>query len=349
MWKDAFVSLWERFFVIFMEDGNFPLASSNTKPNGTPQIKPSINFMINYTQLLSYIFFIINADNSYNRVQLLYWVWFVRTKDRPSKNGLVEMTGKLWGSNHPKTNIYRNLVKVATKHMELDDFVFKKFQVYDWRSDGAFSIPIYKLQKELLRSIGTFKIWKHVRSEIKYVSLNPSVAKERIADNVNKWNLSLGERKQACREVEKYLVAITQFYDITKDGQPFSLAEAVGKVRSCGGAIATRAKLLVYNFRSSPKVLPEVVMPERPVVVDDHQLAKEYGDLFSLPVDIYYVQAGQQVESAQMLVEAAVEDVALGRTLIDAEIQEPEDLQKEKIDANTDQPVRVESSDSDDS
>jgi hypothetical protein len=255
-WKHTFQILFKRFIILFSESRSknttllpsLPLSSTQQHQQQQSQQTHGIkkketqdldskdfDFTATYTELLSFLFFIISIDDLSSPFWL-YWLWFtLPPKIKITKPLLIDLIDLLWGPLHTKqSKEHRILLKPIIKYLEPDDFDSKKFQLVDWRCHCGYSTPINSMRRELMTMIGgTNEFWKRVKCQIHEVIENPFLVIERLGRKKEKFltpshrksrvitrNHWRGERREGWFELRDFIEYFLQFHEAIRADPP---------------------------------------------------------------------------------------------------------------------------------
>mmetsp|Transcript_15353 Transcript_15353/g.28897 ORF Transcript_15353/g.28897 Transcript_15353/m.28897 type:complete len:419 (+) Transcript_15353:149-1405(+) len=227
--KYVFQLLWS-YFVIIFKDSRLGLGSTSYINNISMARAASIEGKSSnedkehgsYVELVAFLYMIVSVDKKHF-THFLFWLVYIVNEEAKSRRGLVAIASKLWKldkayidkNKHKERAMYMALVKSAVKHLEASALDMKTFQIYDFRVQTAFSIPLKRMQAEILKKIGNKKFWTKGKAELSLILSDPAIVVLRMGElnSGGKSYRSTGDRKYAWFEVRDYIEAFFRFHE----------------------------------------------------------------------------------------------------------------------------------------
>lgn len=289
--KFVFQYLWKYFIVIY-KDSRLGLGSSSYADNvarSTGEVQDKEHGT--YVEVLSFLFFIVSIKKNHF-THFLYWLVYEVGEEKKTRKGLVSMVDTMWTlekayfekEKAKKREMYLPMVKAAVKHLEASALDIKTFQIYDFRVQNAFSVPIKSLQKEILKRFATRVFWKKCSKEIVIILEQPGVVVPRMGEkNSNKSpgkvsHRSIGDRKYAWFEIRDYIEAFFRFHELA-NGVVIEPTTIIGKILSF--------------FRRSNKIsrITPVDLDNPNADANEYSLKQRVDIRKQWPIDKYYDEA----------------------------------------------------------
>jgi hypothetical protein len=126
-------------------------------------LKPS------YADLSCFLLFTMTLPEN-DLAYWLYWLWYYRPRVSPDVFSLCAYVREFWGEStesHAKSAVH--FEEVAQKSLELvimKDFNVKSFQLYDWKTGGAWTQPFRKLYRQVRHSFIGTSFWHRIAPSI---------------------------------------------------------------------------------------------------------------------------------------------------------------------------------------
>ena len=92
----------------------------------------------------------------------IYWLWYSLPKNRPTKDNILALTGKIWDQEHFNFSWYDGEVRYIVKVVD-PSFNARTFQLTDQRCGGAWSLPFHEMRKELYHNFETVAFFDRMR------------------------------------------------------------------------------------------------------------------------------------------------------------------------------------------
>ena len=227
--KYVFQVLWKYFVVIF-KDSRLGLGSATYVENINMARAGLANDSAvedkehgSYVEVIAFLFLLVSIQKNHCS-HFLYWLIYTVNNETKSRKGLVQLVNKMWKIDKhdmDKKKMKQKAllvagVKTAVKHLEASALDMKTFQIYDFRVQNAFTIPVKNLQIEIMKKIANKVFWKKSVNEIKLILADPS----RIVPRMGEKNIagkechrSIGDRKYAWFELRDYIESFFRFHE----------------------------------------------------------------------------------------------------------------------------------------
>ena len=115
-----------------------------------------------YHNFLYFLLFLMSREEN-ELVQWLFWVRYHLIKQLPSHDNLVELVDSVWGRQEKikfKRNKIKKYVEKVIDQVEATEFCPKSITIVDLRSNGAWSTPIHKMRKTIIKkTLGRWVYW----------------------------------------------------------------------------------------------------------------------------------------------------------------------------------------------
>lgn len=334
--KYAFQFLWEYFVVIFKDSrmglGSLAYINSINMAKANLESKDYIadKKHASYVELTAFLFLIVSIDKKHFS-HFIYWLVFDVNQESKTRRGLVNIVNKLWKldkeyvdkEKHKMKVARMALVKSAVRHLEPSALDMKTFQIYDFRVQAAFSIPLKRLQVEILKKIANKKFWKKGMVELRLLLRDPSTVVPRLGEKTGTASRpsrrSTGDRKYAWFELRDFIEAFFRFHETAN-------------------AIVIEPVTFWQKFKTTlfpPKIKASTIVPvnlETSDAVTAFSLVEKVDSKHSWSVSKYYDEADNNRDAALKMLEQVQEE--LDEPLPDSFADETTGVEKMKRSTN---------------
>lgn len=155
---DVFNNLYYKYNTLYK---NFSKDKSQTN-NGDTLLIPTIDF-------IGFLFFLLSFEDK-ELPKLIYWTWYHSPKVDPSVENLCDLIDELWGQtrrNAKKRSKYKSQIKTMLKSYNMNELDAGKFQLFDWRSKGAWSLPVQQMCRVLKTKLIGNIFWNRISPHLK--------------------------------------------------------------------------------------------------------------------------------------------------------------------------------------